>query len=143
MIAGTRMFHLFRLLVVLTFLSIPNLARADFDYDAYRDHLRRTRDLTAEALVATYEPFGPYQAVVPPRSEAPLFYEEIDAKLRLTDGELELLQRHDFVVSERWRQPSYGDAYEWVWHRDLPVFVSTDAILHAVHKSYDELLMSA
>lgn len=118
-------------------------AMAEFDFEAYRDYLARTRDLTAEGLLSAYEPFGPYEATVARRDAAPHYFEQIDAKLGLTEDELALLQQHDFVVSQRWRQESYGDAFDWVWHADLPVFISTDAILHAVHRSYDQILQKA
>jgi len=34
-----------------------------------------------------------------------------------------------------------GEAYHKIYGYDLPVFVTTDAILHALHKSYDDILM--
>jgi hypothetical protein len=38
---------------------------------------------------------------------------------------------------------SFGQAFLEIFHRDLPVFVSTDAILHAFHISYDRILKEA
>jgi hypothetical protein len=128
---------------LLTLASTTSPLPADLNLDAYFDHIERTRDLDAGGLLQLHEPFGPYQAGVTPRDEAPLYFEQIDNWLDLTDGELLLLQRHDFVVSERWRHDSYGDAFEAIYRQDLPAFVSTDAILHAVHKSYDDLLALA
>ena len=129
-----------RSLVVLFVLTLSSSAQAEFDFEAYRAHLSQTWGLSGEQLIHSYEPFGPYEPAVPRREVAPYFFEEIDAKLGLTRDELALLQQHDFVVSQRWRHESYGDAFKWVWHADLPVFISTDAILHAVHRSYDQIL---
>ena len=35
---------------------------------------------------------------------------------------------------------SFGESYLEIFNSDLPVFVSTDAILHAIHVSYDRIL---
>ncbi|NTV79563.1 MAG: DUF3160 domain-containing protein, partial [Clostridiales bacterium] len=43
-------------------------------------------------------------------------------------------------VSERMKKISFGESFLEIFHRDLPVFVSTDAILHAFHISYDRIL---
>ena len=47
---------------------------------------------------------------------------------------------HGFMVSERLSKISFGEALLEIYHHDLPVFVSTDAILHAFHVSYDRIL---
>ena len=60
--------------------------------------------------------------------------------LALDDAELELLGKHGFAISERRSFPSFLYGYEAVYMEDLPVYVSADAILHAVHRSYDEIL---
>ena len=44
------------------------------------------------------------------------------------------------MVSERLSKGSFGDAFLDIYHKDLPVFISTDAILHAFHVSYDRIL---
>jgi len=38
---------------------------------------------------------------------------------------------------------SFGESFLEIFHKDLPVFVSTDAILHAFHISYDRILKDA
>ncbi len=49
-----------------------------------------------------------------------------------------LIKKNGFMVSERlFKYSSFGDAFLDIYHKDLPVFVSTDAILHAFHISYD------
>ncbi|MBD3336330.1 MAG: DUF3160 domain-containing protein [Candidatus Eisenbacteria bacterium] len=130
-------------LLVIGFLAASILsgpASAGFDLDDYLDFLAAYGDLTTRELLRSHEPFGPYVANAPRRADAPVYFREVNDELRLTQGELELLQRHDFVVSERWAHPSFAQAFEWIYHKDLPAYVSTDAILHAVHRSYDEIL---
>ncbi|MEO8425933.1 MAG: DUF3160 domain-containing protein, partial [Verrucomicrobiota bacterium] len=59
---------------------------------------------------------------------------------RLDDRELATLKHFGFVVSERLGTHSFAEAFYRVWNNDLPVFVSTDAILQAWHRSYDAML---
>jgi hypothetical protein len=59
---------------------------------------------------------------------------------RLNDQELAAFRRNGFVVSERLGGPNFGEIFYRVYSRDLPVFISSDALLHAWHRSYDALL---
>jgi hypothetical protein len=47
------------------------------------------------------------------------------------------------MVTDRLQRGSFGYAFLEIYHADLPVFVSADAILHAFHMSYDALLQIA
>ena len=59
---------------------------------------------------------------------------------RLNAEELARFKQNGFVVSERMGAPSCTDVFYRIYQRDLPVFVSADAILHAWHRSYDAIL---
>jgi hypothetical protein len=59
---------------------------------------------------------------------------------RFNPSEVQALKANGFVVSERLGSLSFADVYYNVWHNDLPVFVSTDAILQAWHRTYDAML---
>jgi hypothetical protein len=58
----------------------------------------------------------------------------------LNDAEQAVLASRGFVISERTRFPTFVDAYKTIYAADLPVYVSVDSILHAVHRSYDHML---
>ncbi len=60
--------------------------------------------------------------------------------LRLDTAEMGALARNGFVISDKRRYPHFGYGYETIYSQDLPVFVSADSILQAVHQSYDEIL---
>src|SRR5262249_41864730 len=45
-----------------------------------------------------------------------------------------------FVVSERLGSHSFTDAFYRIYVRDLPVFVTSDSMLHAWHRYFDRLL---
>ena len=59
---------------------------------------------------------------------------------RLNDQELAAFKSNGFVVSERMSVQSFAEMFYRIYSRDLPVFVSTDALLHAWHRSYDGML---
>src|SRR5262249_6191818 len=65
-------------------------------------------------------------------------YRTFDA--RLDSAEQELFQKNGFVVSERLGQESFAAVFYELFHNDLPVFISTDGLLHAWHRTYDALL---
>jgi hypothetical protein len=60
---------------------------------------------------------------------------------RLNDAELTAFKKNGFVVSERLGTSSFAEMYYRIFSRDLPVYVSTDAVLHAWHRTYDSMLM--
>src|SRR4029450_5071946 len=45
-----------------------------------------------------------------------------------------------FVVAERLAANSFAEIFYDLFHNDLPVFISTDAILQAWHRNYDAML---
>ena len=59
---------------------------------------------------------------------------------KLSPDELAKYKTNGFVVSERLGGHSFGQVYYDVYSRDLPVFVSSDSVLHAWHRSYDAML---
>jgi hypothetical protein len=60
--------------------------------------------------------------------------------LKLNTAELDVLKRNGFVISDKHRFPHFGYGYKTIYASDLPVFVSADSILQAVHQSYDAIL---
>ncbi len=59
---------------------------------------------------------------------------------RLNEEEMAIFRREGFVVSERLGTDTFGDAFYDLWTDDLPVFISTDAMLHAWHRSFQSSL---
>lgn len=62
--------------------------------------------------------------------------------LALNDAELARLGENGFVISKRSAFPTFVRGYAAIYSEDLPVYISADAILEAVHSSYDSVLMS-
>src|SRR5262245_35436204 len=59
---------------------------------------------------------------------------------RLNAKELAKFRQNGFVVSERLGAASCTEMFYRIYKRDLPVFISSDAVLHAWHRSYDAIL---
>jgi len=102
--------------------------------------LAETADLTHEQLAAQF----PQREYLDRLSFDPtkiLFYEETVKQLQLTDAEQQLLCSQGFVSVDHRQQYSFGSLYYAIYTRDLPVLVTTDSILHALHRTFDDLLM--
>ncbi len=70
------------------------------------------------------------------------FLDRIQASaLSLTQAELAALQRGGFVISKRQTFPTFLRGYAAIYMEHLPVYVTADAILDALHRSYDEILL--
>ena len=60
--------------------------------------------------------------------------------LALDQAELDKLGQNGFVISDKKKYPSFGYGYASIYAQDLPVYVSADSVLFAVHRSYDDIL---
>ncbi len=135
---------MFRLILSLALalalpLSSAHAQTETFELQAYRDFLAAHQDLTAGQLRSLH-PAAQFRSQARLNLAATAYLDSVIALYELTPDELGLLQQNGFVVSERLARPTFGEAYLEIFKRDLPVFVSTDAMLHALHKSYDAIL---
>ncbi|MCX8010294.1 MAG: DUF3160 domain-containing protein, partial [Ignavibacteria bacterium] len=124
-------------LIILT--TSPATAQ-NFDINAYKQFLATHQNLTTTQLLQMHNA-GEFNAKAYSYLQNVLYLDTVVSRLQLTQYELSLINKHGFMVSERLKQPSFGHAFLDIWHKDLPVFISTDAILHALHMSYDKILM--
>jgi hypothetical protein len=60
--------------------------------------------------------------------------------LKLGTGELDNLGQNGFVISRERMFSGFAEGYATIYALDLPVFISADSILHALHRSYDKIL---
>jgi len=110
-----------------------------FNTEAYLQFLNQTEDLTSQQLL-DMNSAGLFLNSINTNAESTLFFDSISIKYELTDDENNLISKNGFVVSERLQKGSFGHQFEDIYHKDLPVFISSDAILHAFHASYDKIL---
>lgn len=104
--------------------------------------LTEAQTLELSAFTSTYTPKDAPQAA-PKLGYDPLkstYMDLVDAKLKPNAAEKALLAKNGFVVSERWNHPTMAEALLKVFQHDLPILVTTDMILQALHASYDDIL---
>jgi hypothetical protein len=110
-----------------------------FDVEAYKAFLAAHTGIDADGLRALHDA-GSFAERVTARFDEARYSDSISVRFDLTNDERDLLDRHGFMVTERLAPNSFADAYWDIYKKDMPVFLSTDAILHALHMSYDLLL---
>jgi hypothetical protein len=79
--------------------------------------------------------FDDFNNASPPRTPKGAGY-----VFKLNDDELAAFKKNGFVVSERMGAASFSEMLYRVYSRDLPVYISADAVLHAWHRSYHAML---
>ena len=77
-----------------------------------------------------------------PTGLSPWGWREPLPPITLNSAELAVIRSQGFVVTERLGTvgPNCSDIYYDIFRRDLPVFITTDSMLHAWHRSFDSLL---
>ena len=61
--------------------------------------------------------------------------------LGISAAERTLIARNGFAISARQTFPTFLHGFKGIYADHLPVYVSLDSVLHAVHRSYDSALM--
>lgn len=134
-----RLYSLFCVLCLCTY-ALPAVAQP-FSVDAYKQFLEKNKNLTVEEMLAMY-PAGKFVETLSLDVASAHYMDSIHTHYSLTSDEQRLLGKHGFVVSERLSRPTFVQAYGEIFHKDLPVFISTDGILHAIHMSYSSMLQN-
>jgi Protein of unknown function (DUF3160) len=100
------------------------------------DHLEAARTAALAALGGAGAPV----AAAWDRAREPLRLDVVQRRLGLTGAELAALRARGFVVLEKQRFGTYAEALHEIYQSELPLWVSTDAVLHAVYRSNDALI---
>ncbi|MFB6317186.1 DUF3160 domain-containing protein [Saccharicrinis sp. FJH54] len=110
-----------------------------YTYHAYRE---QHKNLSKEALFELYPQNGEFYSsdIGPFDIATSCYFDSVVQKFNLTGSELELLKKNHFVVTERLSYNSVLAGLDQVYHNDLPVFITSDVLLHALHNSYDNML---
>ncbi|MGA2065775.1 MAG: DUF3160 domain-containing protein [Thermoguttaceae bacterium] len=69
------------------------------------------------------------------------YLDRIRKQLAMTKAESELFDRQGFVVINQARSYNFGTAYRHIYGRDLPVLITSDSLLHVMHRSFDNMLI--
>ncbi len=114
---------------------------AQFDISAYKDYLGTHKNMSYDDLLLEY-PAGNFLGTAPTDFFKSQYSDSIMLKYNLTNYETGLIKKHGFMVSERLSNPTFIQALWDVYQKDLPVYISSDAILHALHFSFDKILLN-
>lgn len=126
-------------ILICSMLGCYQTGTAQFDVAAYKKFLEENKNLTKEQLLTKY-PAGYFVNNTNTNVNSAEFFDSVNTKFELTQGEKNLIQKHGFVVTERVHYPSFSAGFYDVYTKDLPLYISSDAILHALHRSYDNML---
>jgi Protein of unknown function (DUF3160) len=102
--------------------------------------LAKHQDLTYDQLIAKLKNRQYLEKLSFDPTEAAHF-DAVAKKMLLTQEERDLFAKNGFVSMDHKRRHSFGSAYFQVYTLDLPVLVTSDSIMHALHRSYDDMLM--
>ncbi len=105
--------------------------------DAAEDTVARAARAVLEQAPERVTISKPWNRAHPPRHLA-----RMQERFALTAAEKSLLRKNGFVVAARLEQPGFTRAFHEIHQSQLPVYVSVDAIFHAVFKSHEQIVSS-
>jgi len=119
-----------------TFSQAPNAAA---ERDALDTELAKSAGTNADALIGQ---FGPETLPEPGYQVADIRgLDRIQASsVALSAADLATLAQRGFVISAKQSYPTFTYGLKTAYLEHLPVYVSADSILFAIHRSYDEIL---
>ncbi|KUO39094.1 MAG: hypothetical protein AVW05_02075, partial [Hadesarchaea archaeon DG-33] len=106
------------------------------------------------ALASFYEPENVFiEPSVPPytlplKSWSVVNFDKVTSKFGLTEQQIEMMKKNGFVVAPQgpygsWMLMHYNDvveAYKDLKEEDIPIFVTSDTLLHLYHIQFNEIL---
>jgi Protein of unknown function (DUF3160) len=108
----------------------------------FQAHLAEQRDLEVADLERQLSLARPPDRPLSFNPEAARFASAAIDKLALSPEERSAFKKDGVVNVDHQQRYSMGAAYYAIFTRDLPVLVTTDSILHALHRSYDAILQN-
>ncbi|MDP3684489.1 MAG: DUF3160 domain-containing protein, partial [Ignavibacteria bacterium] len=130
-------FFVSALMIFWSSLIIPQ--SNTFSIEAYKQFMLTHQNMDAGQLLQLHNA-GTFLGQIPAQTQNALFLDSIIFKYKLTEYEKSLIEKNGFMVSDRLKSFSVGESFIDIFRNDLPLFISTDAILHSLHLSYDNIL---
>ncbi len=107
---------------------------------AYNAALSQNSGIEYPELVERLGPPRNYVNELPFDSTKARYFEMVSARLRMSEAEIEAYKKNGFVAIDQDRRLNFPAAYRQIFTSDLPLFITSDSILHALHKSYGAML---
>jgi hypothetical protein len=132
--------HKISAMLVLFFFIVSAAFSQNIDVDAYKKFLEENKGLTTEGLFKMYPP-GLYNADVSTDVKDAEFFEDFNKKIGFSKIENDLLGKNmDSWLLSVILTKQCGRHSDIFIRLIYQFFISTDAILHSVHMSYDAIL---
>lgn len=134
-----------RTLILTALTALTTLTPAAAEPEPIEAHLfdawvGRYTDLTREQLFERHDIQPPSDAPLPFDVTRARFYPEVTHGLALDKAARAQLARDGVVLVDPPRRYSMAAAYWELFTSDLPLLVTTDSVLDAVHRSFDSML---
>jgi hypothetical protein len=120
-------------------ISFLTFGQSQFQISDYKLFLQHNKDMSSSSLYGMYDA-GTFRGNISTDFTNAKYSGTAISQYSLTDYEKSLINQNGFVVSQRLTNSNYVYGFNDVWQKDMPVFISTDAILHSYHASYDKIL---
>lgn len=135
-----RKIYTFALLLIFT--TSLSFTQSGFDPQEFTNYRDQIRNITVNEILEKYPAPSIYYSQRKEKSQPENFQylDSIDLRYSLTEYEKGLLSDNHFMVTERLSHRSFANAFVDIYSSDLPLFLSTDFFLHALHVSYDVML---
>lgn len=132
-----------RVTFLLLLLAIPSFVVADEPQEpaTFGDLVERHQHATAESAVQAAKLSRP---TIERLGFDPLkcqYLDRIENKLKLTAEQRAAFQQQGYVTLTSPKHISFGTAYDDIYRADLPVLITSDSILHVLHRSFDNTVM--
>lgn len=129
-------------LALLTALAAPAAAAPPepIEHEIFDSRLGLYPDLTRDALFDKYGVDAPSPTPLPFDVKAARFYQTVVDGLTLDADATAALARDGLVLVDPPRRYSMAAAYWALFTSDLPLLVTTDSVLDAMHRSFDDML---
>ncbi len=129
-------------LSILLFILPLSYSQSNFDQEEFQLYRQSIKEMTTLDLIEKYAPQNTYYSSrrIPAALENIAYLDSVEIRYELTVDEKNMLADNHFVVSERLSYRSLAQSIMDIYYSDLPLFLSTDLFLHALHSSYDAML---
>ena len=100
--------------------------------DLWNDHgLGATDSEQTEGQVASKLGYSPSEAQ---------YFDQVEGAYSLSQAQIQAYEEHGYVILDSSRADSFLNAFYSIFKRDLPVYISVDAILDSLHLSFSRML---
>jgi len=134
--------YLVLLMLCFTLLCGTKTYSQNYTLDEHKTFLNKTQNLTTNDVLVRFDVSDQYYSNRQTQTQPDnyKFFNDVKLKLNLTTDEIELLKKNQFMVTERLSYGSLENALLGIYEKDLPMMITTDAVLYVLHKSYDAIL---